>query len=1108
MVWGVAAVVATIVATVVRGFVIWFLQFPSSVVTFLPAGVSDHAPVLLNVPYARVCKPSFKFLNCWALSGGFLPLVSLNWVNPAYGSKIHSLFLKLRRLRGGLKHLHSSEFSGIKARVAEAKASLSNCQILLQASPLCPSLILQEKDLLLTYTTLKAAELRVLSQKAKVQHLKLSDANTHYFYASIAARRNRNTIGAIKDAQGQFCQGHKEVTKAFLTFYQTLLGSTEPVQALPADLFSSNTLSDSPQLEAMVTSREIELALFSIDRNKSPGVDGYNSGFFKDTWSITGPDFQAAVQEFFEKGRMPQVANSTIIALVPKNDAPSSVTEYRPISCCTVFYKTVSKILANRMKPVLNSIIGLEQAAFIEGRDLFDNSMVAHELAFKYNRSLLTPRCILKVDIRKAFDSVSWDFLSSCLTLFGFPEKFRKWILACVTTSHFSLSINGSIEGVFPGKRGLRQGDPLSPYLFVICMEVLSRLLRNLPIHPGFSYHPKCVQVKLTHLIFADDLLVFTRGDLPSVLAVDKCLKFFAALSGLQVNPMKSNLYFGGVNPHVKQLILSTTGYVEGDLPVRYLGLPLFSSRLTQKMFLPLLDKIREKISHWANHQLSYAGKIALINSVIFGLHNFWGASVLLPKGVAKRINRMCKDFLWGVKEGSRRMVFKSWESFCLPRQEGGMDIKEILSWNKSQLMVWVKKLITDAPNIWVKWVKAYLLKGEDFWEFRLTAAHSWFWGNVIAMRDCLLQITGGKAQAITLLLTPDYKQQVYQLLRTKGSPFPMHKSFGDSFAYPKHAVVGVLAVQNKLPTVDNLCSRGMVLVNRCVLCEHQAESAAHLFFQCSYSKEIWLGVAAWLRCISSTDLRLICSWFKTHNRGRSWLKKQRRCALLSSIYLIWAERNKRVFQNLARPPSALLWKVKNFNKVACGLAHAMPWVADRRSWNVDLPNWIMSLVLDDLIAIAIDDPRIIDSIVALISGRFPLFSCVVMDVASCLIHSISYCIFIHLSRAQGAIDYRFIFGNTREHGRYTEVGSRYPYPGITTPLHLLSTIGILLAWPPMPEVLGECGGLAGTGVALADRLVDAAVAHVVAGRELTTGGWEVELWASEVLWLDPDLLG
>ncbi|XP_074265385.1 uncharacterized protein LOC141587816 [Silene latifolia] len=333
---------------------------------------------------------------------------------------------------------------------------------------------------------------------------------------------------------------------------EILLG---PLQILQGDFPKAMN----SHLDNQVTISEIKAALHSIYRNKSPGMDGYTSGSFVDTWETTGQDFCDVVLEFFATSKMPRAANSTLVALIPKNQSPHSVTEFRPISCCTVYYKTVSKILANIMRGVLGGIIGLEQAAFIEGRELFDNSMLAHELAFKYHRSYITPRCILKVDIQKAFDSVNWSFIANCMVHFGFPAKFTQWILVCVTSSHFSISFNGSTEGFFPGKRGLRQGDPLSPYLFTMCMEVLSRLLRQLPSHSGFSYHPKCVKIKLTHLMFADDLLVFTRGDLPSIQAVDHCLNKVAALSGLRVNPMKSNLYFGGVSLQLKQHILATT---------------------------------------------------------------------------------------------------------------------------------------------------------------------------------------------------------------------------------------------------------------------------------------------------------------------------------------------------------------------------------------------------------------------------------------------------------------------------------------------------------------------------------------------------------------------
>ncbi|XP_074315836.1 uncharacterized protein LOC141652088 [Silene latifolia] len=659
----------------------WFHYLPSSTVAFLPVGISDHAPLLMDIDPSSRPPP------------------------------------KLRLLKSELRHIHRSEFAGLAHKVAAAKHELSTCQLAMQAFPLSSHLMAKEKECVQTYGTLKLAEMRGLAQRAKVKHLQLSDNNTKYFYAHITARRMVNTIGTIEDVNGTVCKGQKQ----------------------------SNILSNSDFLEDRVTDLEIETALFSIDENKSPGVDGYSSGFFKKTWPITGPAFRGAVMEFFRTCHMPRGSNSTLLALIPKTESPKSVTYFRPISCCTVFYKTVTKILANRMRKVLGGVVGLEQAAFIEGRDLFDNSMLAHEMANKYRRSLLTPRCILKIDIKKAFDSVNWEFLAAYLRMFGFPPLFTKWVLACVTSSFFTLNINGSSEGFFPVQRGLRQGDPLSPYLFTLCMEVLSRLLRLLPSASGFSYHPKCVKLNLIHLIFADDLLVFTRGELPSIQAAH---------------------------------ILSATGYVEGSFPVKYLGIPLLTSRLSQHMFLPLLDKIRSKITSWANNFLSYSGKLQLINSVIFGLHNFWGASIILPKGIVKAVNKLCKDFLWGIKEGDRRLVFKSWDSFCLPRKEGGVNIKEVLSWNKSQMLAWIKKLLLHSDSIWVKWVEAYILK---------------------------------------------------------------------------------------------------ILI---------------------------FGFGAMLYNVEITR-------YNSHNRGKSSLKRQRRSALLCAIYLIWQERNRRVFRNIKAAPVQLLWRVK-----------------------------------------------------------------------------------------------------------------------------------------------------------------------------------------------------
>ena len=165
--------------------------------------------------------------------------------------------------------------------------------------------------------------------------------------------------------------------------------------------------------------------------------------------------------------------------------------------------------MANRMKQFMPTLVGNNQCAFIPRRSISDNILMAQELVRGYNRSSLSPRCAIKIDLQKAFDTLDWNFILEVLSAMKFPRQFIGWIRSCLTTSMFSLSINGGLVGFFKGIRGVRQGDPLSPYLFVIAINVLSKLLDAAAEYGVISYHPKCKKIKLTHLSFADDLLIF-----------------------------------------------------------------------------------------------------------------------------------------------------------------------------------------------------------------------------------------------------------------------------------------------------------------------------------------------------------------------------------------------------------------------------------------------------------------------------------------------------------------------------------------------------------------------------------------------------------------------
>jgi len=195
----------------------------------------------------------------------------------------------------------------------------------------------------------------------------------------------------------------------------------------------------------------------------------------------------------------------------------------------------------------------------------------------------------MKVDFKKAFDSVQWHFLRQLLHMFGFLEWFVHLIMKCVETTSFSVAVNGNLYGFFPGKSGVRQGDPLSPYLSILCMEYFSRMLKLASRNCDFCFHPKCNVHDICHLAFPDDELLLSRGDRQSISTIFQQLLIFGQTSRLTINAVKSSIYFGGVSESLKQLILHDTGFREGSFPFKYLGVPLSPHKLLASQYSPLL---------------------------------------------------------------------------------------------------------------------------------------------------------------------------------------------------------------------------------------------------------------------------------------------------------------------------------------------------------------------------------------------------------------------------------------------------------------------------------------------------------------------------------------
>jgi hypothetical protein len=278
----------------------------------------------------------------------------------------------------------------------------------------------------------------------------------------------------------------------------------------------------------------------------APGPDGLPARFYHTYWDIIGQDVTREVLHILNNKGNPSDLNKTHICLIPKTNNPLHPSDFRPISLCNVTLKIITKTIANILKPILHDIISPNQSAFIPGRLISDNTLTASEI---FHYFALTNRkngyIGIKTDMAKAYDRLEWGFLHATLQSMNFPPSLINTIMNCVTTVSFTILINGQPTKSFAPERGLRQGDPLSPYLFIICADVISSLLTKANhdklIH-GVKIAPRAPEI--THLFFADDSLMFCRANEVEAKQVKDIISSYQQVSGQMVNFTKSELIF------------------------------------------------------------------------------------------------------------------------------------------------------------------------------------------------------------------------------------------------------------------------------------------------------------------------------------------------------------------------------------------------------------------------------------------------------------------------------------------------------------------------------------------------------------------------------------
>ncbi|GKA81988.1 RNA-directed DNA polymerase, eukaryota, reverse transcriptase zinc-binding domain protein [Tanacetum coccineum] len=501
-----------------------------------------------------------------------------------------------------------------------------------------------------------------------------------------------------------------------------------------------------------ISEKEIKDASFSIEDNKASGPDGYTSKFFKAAWTVVRHDVCATVNELFASGMLLGELNSTLISIIHKVSSPTKFTDYRPISCCNVVYKTISKLITNRLKVVLSDLVDVNQSAFI-------------------------------------------------------PES----------------------HGFFKAKRGLRQGDPISLYLFTLVMEVLNLMVkRQVRNDRRFKCHSSCKKLGITSLFFADDLLMLCHRDMVSASILRRGLDEFSMSSGLYPSMNKSNTFFCNIPADVKDEIKLVMPFREGVLPIRYLGVPLVSKRVTKKDCRTLMEVIHNKVNSLKNKCLSFAGRVQLIALVFSSMQVYWCSLFILPLFVCDDFDSVLSKFLWSNMNNSGGMVSIKWNDVCKAKNQGGLGLKSMNEWNNALMAKHILDILSNKNTIWVKWIKAQKLKVLD----------------------------------VPIPVLNDDLEDRTVWINKKGR----EKNFNVSDVWK--------AIRVDYPKVNN-------------------ESHSHMFFSCNYSKGLWekLKPMALLDNLSN-EWAMVVSGLVNYNAKNSIWSVIQRLTFGAVIYFLWQERN------------------------------------------------------------------------------------------------------------------------------------------------------------------------------------------------------------------------
>ncbi|XP_056855386.1 uncharacterized protein LOC108844869 [Raphanus sativus] len=501
-------------------------------------------------------------------------------------------------------------------------------------------------------TTLSSAykeEEQFWLQRSRIQWLKEGDRNTGFFHAITRQRRLINSFSVIENKHGN--EVHDEAQIATVSLLSTFRRSSPPQARMTSLHFSEDVCRD--------------------------------------------------IKQFFISDTLHPQQNETHIRLIPKITGPRSVSDYRPIALCSTHYKIIAKILSKRLRPLLPNLISTSQSAFVAGRAIGDNVLITHETLHFLRTSEAKKRCAMavKTDMSKAYDRLEWGFIEANLSHMGFAERWINWVMSCIKTVSYSFLINGSPQGIVIPSRGIRQGDPLSPYIFILCTQVLSSLCDHAMEDGSLSG----VRVS-RHSPASNPATVSTLAAI---------LTQYETLSGQKINFAKSTITFSArTPPEVK---------IE-----------------KRDIFASIVDRVRQKAFSWTSRFLSGAGKQVLLKAVLAAMPCYAMSCFKIPLSLCKQIQSVLTRFWWDANPEKRKMCWVAWDTLILPKHAGGLGFRDIETFNDALLEKIGWRLLKDPTSLVARVLLGKYAWNSSFMDCKSPAVASHGWRSILVGRELL----------------------------------------------------------------------------------------------------------------------------------------------------------------------------------------------------------------------------------------------------------------------------------------------------------------------------------------------------------------------------------